>query len=130
MKRALVYGLLVGLCSLGANAQVFPNRISSETGNHCVDQAFGHLRFLFGPEISLRRIHTDSCPGCSSQIWIRSNLCDGFFVAAFNGTSSCGVAHYGRVPQYVSRVWAHGDCARLLPADSYPTFETTVPFQK
>lgn len=119
--------LVLGL-SMSASAEPWLTKIPSETGNHCVDQAFGHLRSLFGVQAKFRRVLTDSCSGCSSMIWIRSDLCDGYFVANFNGNASCGVTHYGMVPLYVSRVWAHGGCAKLLPSDSFPSEETTEPY--
>lgn len=128
MNKLLLLSVLVFLGLSVVEVQAGMRKIPSETGNHCVDQAFGHLRHLFGEDIKMKKALTDGCSTCNNYDWIKTNICSGYFVSSYNGTASCSSAHYGFVPLYVKRIWAYGDCKKFLPRDSYLTKENTYPY--
>ncbi len=44
--------------------------------------------------------------------WVRVGSCSGYYVFdLFASELDCTIAHYGRIPNYISRVWPYGDCA-------------------
>ncbi|MGE3757895.1 MAG: hypothetical protein AB7H97_09065 [Pseudobdellovibrionaceae bacterium] len=93
--------------------------IPSESGNHCLDQAVQAIKQKFGKQTRILMTHNDS--GLESQyLWIRTNLCEGYFVGVYDRNASCTSAHYGFVPSYIKRIWAYGKCRKLLPKDLYP----------
>ncbi|MGE0632086.1 MAG: hypothetical protein AB7O96_06740 [Pseudobdellovibrionaceae bacterium] len=112
------------------SAQAGWKKVQSETGNHCTDQVRGHLRYLFGNEVNFEKPYSEHCnsgdPNC--RYWFKTNLCDGYFVAVNIRGASCSHTHYGFVPIYVTRIWAYGDCKRLMPHDVYPRKDNTEPY--
>lgn len=94
-------------------------KVPSQTGNFCRDQALAHLRHLFGAGIRFGKTFT-ALAGDDVSMWIKTDACDGYFVAHLNRNASCTSAHYGFAPTYIRRIWAYGDCAALLPRDTYP----------
>lgn len=121
MKRALL--ILIYFLSVSAFAGIF-TKMPTETGNFCLDQAVAHLRYLFGEGIEIKENFFDQ-GGDVYSFWIKTNLCDGQFVAAVYRNASCTSAHYGFVPLYIRRIWAHDQCKMLLPEDTYPTEKTS-----
>lgn len=122
LKEVVIGGLFIGMMFAAvvasANEMDASGVIRSPTGNHCLDQLMTGLKNKFGKDIKFGSVFLD--PNCeTSYIWIRTNLCSGHFVGVLPSASSCTAAHYGRVPQYVRRIWAHGDCKRLMPRDVY-----------
>lgn len=103
--------------------------MTSETGNHCTDQARGHLRYLFGENLEFSN-YSEACQSSDTTCkdWIKTNLCKGYFVVEKIKGASCSHAHYGFVPIYVRRIWAYGDCKALMPHDVYPRNDNTDPY--
>lgn len=132
MRNTFLLSAVLMLALVGVRAEAGWMKIPSETDNYCVDQSFGHLRYLFGKEIQLKKVFTDGCSSCNNYDWIKSNICSGYFVASFHGASSCKTTHYGRhawdMPIYITRIWAYGDCKKLMPRDTYLTKENTFPY--
>ena len=107
--------MITGLISAEASAQVIP----TETGDYCKDQALNQLRALYGVEVEIEAVFVDGAHE-TVNYWMRTNLCDGHLVASFVRNASCKVAHYGSVPQYMKRLWAHGEnCQKVLQEDLF-----------
>ena len=121
MKRALLISIFFFSTTVLAGAFT---KMSTETGNFCLDQAIAHLRYLFGDNVEIKDNFFDQGSDVNS-FWIKTNLCDGQFVAAVYRNASCTSAHYGFVPLYIRRLWAHDQCKMLLPEDTYPTEKTS-----
>lgn len=46
-----------------------------------------------------------------SEAWVRLDSCSGYVVFDLRADEmDCTIAHYGRIPNYISRVWATRDC--------------------
>lgn len=119
--------LFFGLNAASAGAEEIFEKMATETGDFCTDQALGHMRYLFGDEVEVKKVFTDGA-GASINYWFETNICEGHMVATFIRGSSCSGAHYGSIPLYMQRLYADGNCQQIMSADSYPDFETTFPF--
>ena len=111
--RVLFLGLALSLFS--ASSMGAMDYIPSRSGDHCVDQATTRLEEHFGA-IQITRVISRSYNE-HSELWIKNNLCEGYFVAVFAKGSGCKDNHYGMVPYYLRRIWAYGDCSGRLDKD-------------
>ena len=129
MKKGLLKIVLISLGLASTVAAASWNIVRSETGNHCTDQAIGHLRYLYGENITFSR-YSETCQSGDQTCknWFKTNLCKGYFVAENIRGASCSHAHYGFVPMYVRRIWAYGDCQAIMPRDVYPRNDNTDQF--
>ena len=119
--------MLITMGAATAQAEKVFTKIPSETGDYCTDQALGHMRYLFGDEVQIKKVFSESA-GEKVAYWFETNVCEGHMVATYFKGSTCGGAHYGSIPLYMQRLYAHGDCQQVMSADSYPALETTFPF--
>lgn len=101
--------------------------IEPRTGNHCKDQYENHLYNEFGPEFEIYKVTKVKIPGNGghTEYWIKSNLCENYLIATTIPKATCGIPHYGRVPIYVNRIWARGDCRDVFGRDQYPNRRST-----
>lgn len=102
-------------------------KMATETGDFCTDQALGHMRFLFGDDVEIKKVFSDGS-GANISYWFETNVCEGHMVASYIRGASCVGVHYGSIPLYMQRLSADGSCQQILSADSFPALETTFPF--
>ena len=120
MKKLLLgLAMVTGLMTVAgeASADVVP----SETGDYCRDQALDGLRMLYGDAVEIKEVTFVDGAHETVNYWMKTNVCEGYIVASFVRNASCKAPHYGFVPQYIKRLWAHGGtCVQVLPADISP----------
>ncbi len=130
MKCRWILSIALVLSSVHTQASMW-DKIPTETGNYCKDQARGFIRYLFGDDIKFYSTATSQCSGpagCDINMWMEVDFCDGYLVATYAPYIMCSHPHYGSMPLYIKRLWAYGECKNFLPRDKYPTKETTFPY--
>ncbi len=102
-------------------------RTRSRTGNFCKDQYENFLYNTYGQDLVIGKVVKSKTGGNGSvtSFWIKTNLCTNYIVAETMAKPTCSIAHYGRVPIYIRRVWFRGDCRELSRRDLYPNHEST-----
>lgn len=125
-RWTLVVFALLAVSAFSLNAGAW-DRAESRTGNFCKDQYENFLWNHFGPDFEFLEVTKVKIPGNGGhyEFWIKSNFCNNYFIATTIPKATCSIAHYGRVPVYVNRVWARGDCREHMPRDVYPNRSTT-----
>ena len=77
----------------------------------CERQIQCHIEKVIGTTVDSMDIFHDPDGRSDTDAWVKTPLCSGYFV--FDMTSSelnCDIVHYGRVTNYIFRVWATGNC--------------------
>lgn len=116
MKRvflglALTIGILVTSTADASTAAI--------SGDYCQDQAFEALKQFYGEQVIIKNIYVDSS-GEGVHYWMKTNLCESYIVASFVKNASCRTPHIGEIPNYMRRIWAHGEsCLKALPNEIF-----------
>src|SRR6266481_462341 len=114
---AVAAALAVAACAGGAGLDIL-ERVHSETGNYCVDEAQGLLQRSYGPGAKVTKAQVMSTYN-SWELWVRSTVCTDWIVfhpSVLQKDSMCTMPAYGSAPQLLTTMWGYGDCANL-PAE-------------
>lgn len=103
---------------LMASSSVFGNSTAAVSGDYCQDQSTEVFKDLYGESVQTQTVFVDAS-GDGVHYWMKTNLCDGYFIASFVKNAPCKAAHIGPVPNYMRRVWAQGSCLEILPEDLF-----------
>ncbi len=90
------------------------------TGDYCKDDIMLYFQQKYGDTVKVGQMIKDRSRERNGRgwiYWVKSDVCSGYHVFdfAYLESGKCAMPHYGRRPQYVSRVWGHGrDCRNLI----------------
>ena len=115
LKLIVLVGMFLVIGIDGYASQPLPTR----TGDYCKDDA---LDYVADKGWNLIRMKALGWGGKDKlrAYWIEIQACTGYIILELNQPKSdCTMAHYWRRSNFMSRVYAMGDCKRLVPRDEF-----------
>lgn len=96
-------------------------RIPSESGNYCKDEANEFIRYYWGPRARFHELKKLG-NGTQWEYWGEANFCRGNFVFIYLAQENfgCSQAQLDRRSRFLMQVYATDDCRRLLPHQAFP----------